>query len=501
MRLTMAFVASILIPGCLQGAPSTGSATSELGSPFATEMASLNPTDWWRLGEASGTNTATDSGSAHHNGTYTNFSSGQHAVAGAIADDTDGAIAISPTSSNYIELGDQDDFSLTKANDSFDRVGSNGWGTADHGGAWTPEVTTTPSYYSTDGSVANITESASATWQIGLESVQRSDADIQVRASWTASPTDGNTIAPLSIVARRASDNSSSYRVELMEASTTGALSLRLVAVSGGSSQQIGSTVPLDANYTVGAWWYVRFQLQGTALRARAWAQTSTEPTTWAIDTTDSTVTGPGSVSIRSSNSPSSVRPTVSFEGFQVQSVGMTVHAFMKPTATSFNGGAYVYFLGKGATPQAEWAFRFYPDPSNDGRPNRVSGYIWNLDGNPNNMNNEGAGADYQPSGALSGWHEVVVVYDPGNALDPHAGATMYFDGACIDGPHCSLNDTGALYSTSPYLVYPLNGSDSLHIGTRELSTFFTGDIDEVAIFDRALSLTEIQSLHMALSQ
>jgi len=487
------------ISGCSTAPRSDVGASSALVSPFATEMASLGPIGWWRLGELSGV-TAADSGSGNHPGSYINFASGQHAVAGAIPGDADGAIAISPTTGNYVEVGNQDAFSLSKANDSFDRTLANGWGTADHGGAWTPEVTTTTTYYSTDGSHAAITESVSGTWQIGLEDVQRADADIQVRASWNQAPSATDpTIAPLAIIARRSRDNSNSYRAELQE-DHSGALSLRFVKVVAGMSSPIGTPISLGATYAVNTWWYVRFQLAGPTLRARAWRSTDPEPTGWTITVTDSAISGPGSVSIRSTNSGASARPIVLFEGLRIQSVGMTVHGFMKPTVPDFNAGNYIYWLGKGATPQAEWALRFYPSSSD--RPNRMSGYAWNLTGTPANPTNQGAGAYYQPDGGVSAiWYELVVVYDPGDWMDTQAGVSIYVNGRCQQGSRCPAvhEDPAVYYKTSPYLVYPLYGTDPLRIGTRERSTFFTGDIDEIAVFDRALDDSEIAALHTSL--
>ena len=42
----------------------------------------------------------------------------------------------------------------------------------------------------------------------------------------------------------------------------------------------------------------------------------------------------------------------------------------------------------------------------------------------------------------------------------------------------------------------PLNGTSPLRIGTRDCGSFFTGGLDEVAVFDRRLTAAEISDLH-----
>jgi Concanavalin A-like lectin/glucanases superfamily len=488
------------------GAAAVGTASSDqaLSSAFAVTMASLAPVGWWRLGETTGS--AADSSGNGHIGTYHNFLSTQRGIAGAIAGDSDGAIQVTPVASPscanspFVDVADNDSVSLTQAQDSFDRsvaLGST-WGTADHGGGWTAEVTT-GSFYSVDGSHALIAETTAGTWQIGLP-VSRKDADIQVRASWSQAAV-GGALTPLAIVARRI-DNANAYRAEIRE-NPGGQLDLRIVKLVAGTSTVLQTATAIGTYSLHGAgtadddWWYVRFQLEGTSLRARAWKFGTPEPTTWTVTATDSSLTAAGNVSIRSANSGTTSLPTVAFEGFRVQSVGMTVHAFMKPTALDFNGGNYVHWLGKGEDPQMEWGFRFYPSSDPD-RPKRVSGYIWNPTACCGFSTNEGAGAYFQdPALAAGTWYEVVVVYDPGDDLDTQAGVTIYQDGQCESGTRCGGTPSpGVLYSNASFVVYPLNGTSPLRIGTRDCGSFFTGGLDEVAVFDRRLTAAEISDLH-----
>jgi hypothetical protein len=94
---------------------------------------------------------------------------------------------------------------------------------------------------------------------------------------------------------------------------------------------------------------------------------------------------------------------------------------------------------------------------------------------------------------------QVVVVYDPGDVLDTRAGVTIYRDGTRRQGPGDS---PGVLYSNAEFLVTPSNGGSPLRFGTRDpnliRNSFFTGGLDEVAVFDRKLAVSEIQLLYDA---
>jgi hypothetical protein len=85
----------------------------------------------------------------------------------------------------------------------------------------------------------------------------------------------------------------------------------------------------------------------------------------------------------------------------------------------------------------------------------------------------------------------VVAVYDPGDALDRTAGVSIYKDG--VEVPHRSQ-----AYRYRDYRIYPMNGRVPLRLGTRDLVSYFTGALDEVAVFDRKLSPAEIASLYGA---
>jgi len=162
---------------------------------------------------------------------------------------------------------------------------------------------------------------------------------------------------------------------------------------------------------------------------------------------------------------------------------GLTVEAWMRPDVLIFPGetdDAYVMWLGKGEKGEFEWGFRFYSRHST--RPNRISAYIWNADGGL------GSGAYFQDELKVHEWVHVVGVYDPGSADNPGAGVAIYKNGQLRGNPATSK---GALYST--YNVRPRKGTAPVRLGTRDLRSFLTGGLDEVAIYPRKLRAAEIQ--------
>lgn len=404
---------------------------------------------------------------------------------GAIATDSDTAVAF--TGGAYVEVPDHDIYSLAKANDSFQHYIFNGWGPADHGGAWSAQVSQSH-YFSCASGVAGIDETHnSGTWMIGLP-IQPYNADIQIETSWD-DVARGGPLSPCSLVARR-KDNGTFYQAQLVE-QPDHSLELSLWKHVGGAETLL-AVAPNIGAYASRDGWFVRFQLDGPTLRARAWNQAGAQPATWQVTAVDTAISNAGGVSVRSANSSSHARPTVKFSHFWVQTLGLTVHAFLRVDQPIFPGESaekYVHWLGKGQSGNQEWTFRLYSQdaPAHTGW---VSFYVYNPSGGL------GAGAAYHGDelGLLEpgAWHQFVGVLDSGDLRDLTAGATIYKDGTRVDG----VPESGSLYNS--YQITPGNGDAPLRFATRDKQSFLTGALDEIAIFDRKLTGDEISELYEA---
>lgn len=182
------------------------------------------------------------------------------------------------------------------------------------------------------------------------------------------------------------------------------------------------------------------------------------------------------------------------FSHFWVQTLGLTVHAFLRVDQPTFsgegtNGEHYLHWLGKGERGNEEWAFRL--SSQDDFKyPGWVQFYVFNLSGGL------GAGAAYAANslGQLQRgrWYQFVGVADPGDLRDLSAGTSIYKDGQLVEGPPTQT----VLYNF--YKLTPGNGGAPLRFATRDKNSFLTGALDEIAIFDRKLTADEISELHAA---
>jgi hypothetical protein len=162
---------------------------------------------------------------------------------------------------------------------------------------------------------------------------------------------------------------------------------------------------------------------------------------------------------------------------------GLTVEVWMRPDVLDFQGEgtdadhAYIHWLGKADVGQVEWGFRFYSRRSS--RPNRISAYIWNPEGNL------GAGAYVEESLVPRRWIYLVATFDPPGR--ENARVRLYKNGT--PSPHNS--SSGTLYAT--FGIRPRHGQAPVRLGTRDLGSFLTGGLSEVAIYPRVLAANEIR--------
>jgi hypothetical protein len=154
----------------------------------------------------------------------------------------------------------------------------------------------------------------------------------------------------------------------------------------------------------------------------------------------------------------------------------MTVTFWMKADTFDFEGenAGYVNFLGKGTAGNHEWTFRLYNNDAWDSvsRSKRLSFYSFNLNGGL------GAGSYFQDNLREGEWFFVSGVIDGAN--------TKIYKNA-------TLRDKDAL---SGYSIKMGDGNAPIRIGTRDFGSFFDGSIDELRIYNRELSDSEIKQIY-----
>ncbi|MFA4960367.1 MAG: LamG domain-containing protein [Candidatus Pacearchaeota archaeon] len=176
-------------------------------------------------------------------------------------------------------------------------------------------------------------------------------------------------------------------------------------------------------------------------------------------------------------------------DSYSIGKNGLTVSYWIKPKLFNFEGEAegYVHFLGKnewGIAPNYEWVFRLYNDKAWDSvsRSKRISFYVFNLTGGL------GVGSYFQDDLKEDEWIHVVGV---------------------ANGTHTLIYKNGILRDKDAYKpglngfvdIVPKNGNAPLRIGCADRESSFKGSLDEVMIFNRALSSEEIKNLYKSFNE
>ncbi len=155
---------------------------------------------------------------------------------------------------------------------------------------------------------------------------------------------------------------------------------------------------------------------------------------------------------------------------------GLTISAWIRPETLFFSnteGSGYVHWLGKGEKERYEWTFRMYSQDNTEGRGNRISFYLFNPAGGL------GVGSYFQDELTPGNWIHVVGAADSQRTY-------VYRDGVRRDSD---------VYAGQ---VTPQAGSAPFRIGTRDLNSFFAGEIRAVRIWNRLLSDNEVADLYNA---
>jgi hypothetical protein len=166
---------------------------------------------------------------------------------------------------------------------------------------------------------------------------------------------------------------------------------------------------------------------------------------------------------------------------FSVPTTGMiTIEAWMRPDVLNFpkqESTGYVHWMGKGNTGQFEYVSRMYSKVTTDNRPNRISGYSFNLSGGL------GTGSYFQDSIVAGEWiHYVLVINTVNVSASYTTGYTKVFKNG-VKRDQDRLTD---------YDITPGNGSAPFRIGTLDFRSFFKGAIGRVAIYNYELSPLQV---------
>jgi Concanavalin A-like lectin/glucanases superfamily len=187
---------------------------------------------------------------------------------------------------------------------------------------------------------------------------------------------------------------------------------------------------------------------------------------------------------------------------FSVSTTGrLSVSVWMRPGTLTFpdtEGTGYVHWLGKGAPDQHEWTFRMYSADNTEGRANRTSFYLFNLRA-PAGQPNYGVGTYWQEDLQALAWYHYVAVVDK-YANNGAGRITLYKNGSLVSTQEgakvrsqWSFTDT---INDQTVRINPQNGTAPVRVGTRDFASFFRGAVDNLYVYNRALSAAEVGQLY-----
>lgn len=168
----------------------------------------------------------------------------------------------------------------------------------------------------------------------------------------------------------------------------------------------------------------------------------------------------------------------------------ITIEAWMRPDVLQFpndESSGYVHWMGKGTTGQFEYVSRMYSLQNDENRPNRISGYSFNLSGGL------GAGSYFQDAVTAGEWiHYVLVINSTATSTAyPNGYTKVYRDGVLRDQDDLSIRGQ---------VIVPERGTAPFRAGTRDFGSWFDGAVGKIAMWDSELSAAQIQAHYDAMT-
>ncbi|NUK22075.1 hypothetical protein [Streptomyces lunaelactis] len=229
--------------------------------------------------------------------------------------------------------------SAPSVRDTFTRSVTDGWGSPTVGPAWT-NTGGTAANFDVTGTLGTHTLTTVNASRRSLLASASADFNVLVDVASNDLASGGSQFAgPVA----RAVDADNLYQARL-EFTTGGAVILAIrKRLTATETELITFTTSLT--HVAGTFYRVRFQGQGSTLRARVWLAAGTEPTFWQAAATDTSLTAAANVGVRSilAVANTDVSPIVSYDNFALGSpASFTVVRSVNGIAKSHAAGASI---------------------------------------------------------------------------------------------------------------------------------------------------------------
>lgn len=208
--------------------------------------------------------------------------------------------------------------------DTFTRTGGGGLGTASSGFPW---ASPTPAQFSTNGTggvvvMEVVTTPRISTLQPPFTSSLPTDAEGAIKFKLPVAPA-GSGIG-LGVIGRYL--DSQNYYLGELAFEPGGAINARIRKVVAGVTSNLATDVSTGMTLNTPSFYWVKLQIIGTTLRLRAWADGTTEPSTWLITATDSSLAS-GTWGVRGqvvAGGTNTLPVTAQFDSLTVSSIGVS---------------------------------------------------------------------------------------------------------------------------------------------------------------------------------
>jgi len=224
------------------------------------------------------------------------------------------------------------------AADSFQRTTSSGWGNADQGGWWT--VVGSPWNWSVSSGAGNVIVGASSQERAYLSSFTTQNVDITQKV---VLPRGGGNSDAYVLGRYVPAYNPTYYRVGVVQGNNKGNILLRAQR-SDGTSLSSDLDTGLPARNGAVVLQHIEFLgVNPTIVRARAWLNGTTEPSTWLLNTTDKNGAEQmaGMVGVQFSNEDTASH-TFQTESYQVSGTATPVTVTSNPSGSTTAHWLYV---------------------------------------------------------------------------------------------------------------------------------------------------------------
>jgi hypothetical protein len=202
--------------------------------------------------------------------------------------------------------------------DAFGRTVANGWGTSDSNKVWSTGGGVAGDYAVGSGYGSHTLSSVAVSRRTFVDYVA-TDFDATVGIAVSATATGAALTGGLTA---RYSSGDNLYHARLIF-NTSGSLQLDIRKRVAAVESAVGSTFTPGITYVAGTFYNLRFQVEGTSLRAKVWRTTVAEPGAWHIDATDSSLTTSPLAGVRSISvtGNTNVNPQVRYDNLDLNNV------------------------------------------------------------------------------------------------------------------------------------------------------------------------------------